>query len=55
MFEKGGSYKIGNGIKVDVWNDSWFPMGSPIIYRQDLVDTLGISRVADLLEHPTSG
>ncbi|XP_057444610.1 uncharacterized protein LOC130736850 [Lotus japonicus] len=51
IFESGGMWRIGDGTKVNLWTDKWFPSGSSPIYRQDLAVELALSKVANLINH----
>ncbi|XP_057444459.1 uncharacterized protein LOC130736674 [Lotus japonicus] len=49
FISKGSAWRIGNGTTVRIWHDNWLPNGSPINYREDVVQELGLERVVDLL------
>ncbi|XP_057450409.1 uncharacterized protein LOC130741856 [Lotus japonicus] len=50
IFERGGLWRIGDGSKVHAWTDKWLPNGVPLTYQHDVVDSLGIVMVSDLIE-----
>ncbi|XP_057453964.1 uncharacterized protein LOC130745626 [Lotus japonicus] len=44
------AWRIGDGSKVHAWTDKWLPNGVPLTYRHDVVDSLGIVMVSDLID-----
>ncbi|XP_057418993.1 uncharacterized protein LOC130713222 [Lotus japonicus] len=49
IFVKGGRWRVGNGESINIVDDPWLPNGSPLIFRQDLFEELGLRKVVGLL------
>ncbi|XP_057416181.1 uncharacterized protein LOC130710823 [Lotus japonicus] len=49
MIQKGSCWRIGDGSRVRIWEDNWLANGPPVKFRQDVVDELGLAKVADLM------